>query len=296
MPELAPVEQLRIMPTSRIVEYFLSQQSEGTARTYGSTIRLFLAWTNGKDYRTVTPFDALDYDAQLKATCAPATIQRQISTLTRFFGFAHKCGLISNNPFGIVKQRGVQNKANQKFLTEKEINRLLVALKKSSERDYVFGLLLVSTGLRISEVWQLSWCDFLEGPNDTVFINVLRKGGKRQLLPLRQDVFKVIKSYMSKELDQQDQSPLFLNPSHRRISADGLRDIVESGAKRAKISKKVTPHTLRHSFATNSLSNGADLRDVQAYLNHASITTTQIYLHSKNMEVGNFLNISVDED
>ena len=289
-----PVEQMRIMPTSRIVDYYLSQQTEGTGRTYGATIRSFFAWC-GKDYRSVDPFDALEFDKHLKATTSPATVQRQISTLKGFFAFAKECGLIDKNPFAVIKQKSAANRAAERFLTQKEINKLLKALKETNEKHFILGLLLVATGMRISEVQQLSWNSFVEMADGSISVNVLRKGGEYQLLPLRDDVWQAIKSFTGKEIDAQDSSPIFLNPSLKRASSVSLRTWIEEGAKKAGIKKKVTPHFLRHSFATNSLNNNADIRDVSWYLGHSNLKTTSIYAHPTNKRVGEFIPLEIED-
>jgi len=293
MQQLATQPNLAIMPTDKVVEYFLGQQSEGTSRTYGSTLKGFIAWTNSQDYRTITPFQALDFDAHLKATCSPATVQRQIATLKMFFKFAMECGLVTKNPFALIKQHGVPSRVSEKFLTQKEISRLLTSLKEAGEREYILGLILVTTGMRISEVQQLSWKDFHEMPDGSISVNAKRKGNEYQLLALRNDVWEAIKGYMGREINQFDQSHLFSNPSGNRAASDSLRTWIVSAAKRAKITKPVTPHTLRHSFCSNALSAGADIRDVQTYLNHKSIMTTSIYMHGQNQKVGEFLDIKV---
>lgn len=293
MDNLAPVDQLRIMPTTRIVEYFLSQQSDGTARTYGSTIRLFFAWSGGVDYRGVTPFQALDYDAYLKQSCAPATVQRQISTLTRFFGFAHKCGLIEANPFAVVKQTSVPNHAAEKYLTVKELDRLLDTLADMGKRQYVLGLLLASLGLRIAEAQELSHSDFIESPDGGIEVRVHRKRDKYQLLPLREDVWQVIRDYLGHEPNQFDTRPVFLNPSGNRISSDGMRDWIEKAAKKAKIKKPITPHWIRHSTATHLLDRHESLENVRWLLGHASVKTTEIYTHATDKKISEKMPIKV---
>jgi len=293
MQQLATQPNLAIMPTDKVVEYFLSQQSEGTSRTYGSALKGFIAWTNSQDYRTITPFQALDFDAHLKSTCSPATVQRQIATLKMFFKFAMECGLLDKNPFALIKQRGVPSRVAEKFLTPKEINRLLIALRKAGEKHFILGLILASTGLRISEAQSLSWSSFIEMPDQTISINVLRKGNEYQLLPLREDVWTYIKQYMRREVDQGDHSPLFLNPSLQRVASDSLRTWIVDGGKRAGISRRVNPHLLRHSFATTALDRGADLRDLSWYLNHKSLVTTGLYAHPTNKKVGEFIKLDI---
>lgn len=287
-----PTDKLQIMPTQEIVDYFLeNQNSEGTSQTYGASLRSFFAWTNGKSYKIVTPLDALEYDRYLKANFEKSTVQRQISTIKTFFKFCKDCGLIDKNPFAVVKQKAAANQAAQKFIVPRELERLLHALRKKSAQRYIFGLLLAASGTRIAEIANLSVCDLIEGPDGSGFINVTRKGGKTQLLAVRKDVWDQLITFIDRPLSQFDKSPLFLNPSKKRISEVSLRTWIKEAAKDARISKPVTPHWLRHSFATNALDNGADIRDLKEYLGHSSITTTQIYAHSTNKKVGEFIKL-----
>jgi len=292
--ELMPIE-LSIMPTSKVVEYFLGQQSEGTARTYGSAIRGFVAWSCNQDYRTITPFQAMDFNEHLKATCSPATVQRQIATLKMFFKFALECGLITKNPFALIKQHGAVSTAGQKFLTVKEIDFLLAELEKAGPRQHILGLILVYTGMRISEVAGLSWCDVTEMPGGEIYLNILRKGDKRQMLYLRPDVTKVLMEYMDRPLNQLDHSPLFLNPQGNRVSDVSLRTWIIKAGKKAGIKKHCNPHILRHTFVSHCIANNADMRAVQQYVGHAQITTTQIYWHSDNDKVSDFMPNKISE-
>ena len=291
---LTQPENLTVIPAQEVIEYFLNNQTQGTAKTYGIAVRTFFAWTGGKSFRDITPLDALNYNEYLKRTCAEATVQSKISALTQFFKFAVKGKLIGDNPFGIVKQTTPAITTQNKFLTVKELDKLLTTLAEKNEKHYVFGLLLAATGIRILEAQQLSWSDIMEIPDGTIAVNVLGKGGKRRLLPLRYDVWRVLHQYMGdRPISQIDQTPLFKNPSGNRISTVGLRAWIENAAKKANISKEVTPHTLRHTFCSLSLSAGASSRDVQAYAGHKSLTTTERYLHAQNMKVSEFMPINV---
>lgn len=284
---------LLIMPTSKIVEYFLSQYSEGSSRTYGSTLRAFFIWTNGKSYKEISPFEALEFDKYIKTVNSDATVQRQISTLKKFFDFAMECGLIDKNPFAVIKQKGADNKCQEKFLTTKELNSLLDALYQEGQAEYVLGLLLASLGLRISEAAQLSHNDFLEAPSGEIEVSLLRKGNKKQLLPLRDDVWQVVKNYMGHGVDPSNCQPLFLNPSKRRISSISLRAWVEKASKKAGISKTVTPHWIRHTTATLLLDKGVSLENVAWLLNHANIATTSRYLHPTERKISEKMPIDV---
>lgn len=297
MSELVPIsghdlDTIRIMPTQQVIDFFLNRETVGTARTYGSTLHSFFAWCP-KDFRAVTPFDALGYADFLGATVSPATVQNRISTLSRFFRFAKDCGLIETNPFAVVKQKKVPNRAQEKFLTVKELDRLLKALSIAGQREYVLGLLLASLGLRISEAWGLSHSDFLEAPDGSIEVRVLRKGGEIQLLPLRDDVWQVVRDFMGHDANSFSQVPLFLNPSKKRASVNSLRTWIEEAAKRAGIERKISPHWIRHSCATHLLDHGASLENVKWLLNHKNLLTTAIYLHETDKRISEKMPIEV---
>lgn len=287
-------EKLSIMPTQAVIDYFINnQESKGTQRTYGSALRGFFTWTKGQDFRTVTPFQALEYSQYLKSTCAVATTQTRIATLKMFFGFAKDTGLMEINPFALVKQKASPNRVSEKFLNVKEVDRLLIALKQKGEKQFIAGILLASTGMRISELQQISWKDFVRMPDGSVSVNLLRKGGEYQLLPLREDVWEAVQGFMGREIDQADESPLLLNPSYHRVSNVSIRTWIIEAGKQAKIKRHTNPHLLRHSFATNSLDSGADLRDVSWYLNHSSLVITSLYAHPTNKKVGEFIKLNI---
>lgn len=295
--ELVPIEQanLTIMPTQKVIEYFLNnQKSEGTARTYGVKIRTFFAWAGGKSYKDITPLDALNYNEYLKKNYAAATIQNTISPLRQFFEFCVKWGLIEKNPFAIVKQVGVQNRANEKFLTVKELDKLLEALYQYKKpQRYVAGLLLASIGPRVSEVVQLSHNDFLELPDGNIGVRLLRKGGEYQIIPIREDVWEVVKDFMGHDVDPGDHRPLLVNPSGNRITPETLRTWIRETAKEAGIKKDMSTHWLRHSTGTHLLDRGESLENVRWLLGHKSIKTTQIYTHPTSKKISEKMPIKV---
>ncbi len=295
--ELVSIEQanLTIMPTQSVVEYFLNNQNcPGTARTYGVKIRHFFMWTGGKSFRDITPMDALNYNEYLKSTKSPATVQNTISPLKQFFDFAVKFRLITDNPFSIVKQKGVQNRANEKFLTVKELDKLLDALYQYKKpQRYVAGLLLASIGPRVSEVVQLNHNDFLELPDGDIGVRLLRKSGKYQIIPLWEDVWEVVKDFMGHDIDPADDRPLFVNPSGNRITPETLRTWIRETAKKAGIKKDISTHWLRHSTATHLLDRGESLENVAWLLGHKNTRTTQIYTHPTNKRISEKMPISV---
>ncbi|MCX5706307.1 MAG: tyrosine recombinase XerC [Candidatus Omnitrophica bacterium] len=166
------------------------------------------------------------------------------------------------------------------FMTEEEVTKLIEAAFAKNEkderglRDRAILETFYSTGMRISELVGLSMpdIDFISG-----IIKVLGKGKKERIVPIGDVAITAIRKYLEKRKKQSE--VLFLNKNGKRITARGVRDIVEKYLKVAGIKQGASPHTFRHSFATHLLDRGADLRTVQELLGHANLSTTQIYTH-----------------
>ncbi len=295
MHELSVESKLAIMPTDKVIEYYLERETVRTGKTYGSTLRTFFARL-GKGYQDVTPYDSITYNTYLLANYAEATTQNRISTLKKFFEFCMEVGLIDKNPFAVVKQVKVVNHCAERFLTEKELNNLLDALKAKSQQRYVLGLLLASLGLRISEVANLSHSDFIESPLGGIEVTLLRKGNIQQSLPIREDVWSVLEKFMGHGPNAFNQEPLFKNPSGNRCSVVTLRKWIKEAAKKAKITKNISPHWIRHSTATHLLTNGVTIQNVAWLLNHSNTSVTSRYLHVTAKDVSDKMPINVRTD
>jgi len=178
------------------------------------------------------------------------------------------------------------------FLEREELERLFQAVELkgiTSLRDIAMLKTLYSTGLRISEMVRLN-CDEIN--LETREFRVLGKGGKYRIVFLSQEAVEAIEHYLGARKD--DLKPVFINHGRgkadpelnrneqKRITPTMVQYLVRNYARKAGLVKKVTPHKLRHSFATELLKNGADIRSVQEMLGHSSITTTQIYTHLTN--------------
>jgi integrase/recombinase XerC len=173
------------------------------------------------------------------------------------------------------------------FLSEKEMSSLFDAAGRGPEglgqaRDRAIIEMLYSTGLRVEELASLNVedVDMWAGTART-----LGKGGRERIVPVGEVALEVIRRYLSlrgvNALAAKDgrTRPLLLNARGGRLTSRSIRSIVDASARRAGITKRVHPHTLRHSFATHLLNNGCDLRSVQEMLGHKNLSTTQIYTH-----------------
>lgn len=217
---------------------------------------------------------------------SPQTQARILSSLNTFFSFLVLEKKIEHNPIQFVEHPKLDRKLPV-YLTLEEIELLLDQIDRNTyegDRNYVILDSLYSFGLRVSEVIALKLSDifFEDG-----FIRVFGKGNRERLVPMAEQTQDLLKSYIKytrPELvnDHHITDVLFLNRRGKPLTRAMIFTIVKNAAKMAGISKSVSPHTLRHSFATHLLENGANLFAIQAMLGHESITTTEIYLHVEN--------------
>ena len=211
-----------------------------------------------------------------------ATIRRQVSAVRTYFGFLLGEGLIQKDPSDRMEtpRRG---RVLPETLSVRDIEALLSAPNVEETlawRDRALLELGYGAGLRVSELCGLGLTDLLLTEN---LVRVFGKGAKERLVPIGRSVIGAVSVYLHTvrpELDRgKSGGRLLLNARGEPLSRVGAWGVVRRAAQRAGIRKRVTPHTLRHSFATHLLEGGADLRAVQEMLGHADLSTTQIYTH-----------------
>lgn len=217
-----------------------------------------------------------DYYAFLqKSGLKRSSVIRRIAALRSFFKFLAREELIKKNPF-LYLSTPKKEKRIPVFLTEEEIRKLF-ALPGMAPRDRAMLEVLYSGGLRIEELVGLNIgdVDFIGG-----LVRVWGKGDRERLVPVGDKAFAAVHEYVKSSRKQAgNAAPLFANAAGGRISARGARKALHRWFAKAELAKKVSPHTLRHSFATHMLDRGCDLRSVQEMLGHKSLATTQIYTH-----------------
>lgn len=211
---------------------------------------------------------------------APSTISRNVASIRSFFNFLVQDDLLEDNPAQLVKAPRIEKKL-PRVLTTKEVDRLLRQPRDDSQaglRDKAMLELLYASGIRVSELVSLNVADFSP---EVGYLRCRGKGMKERIVPIGSVAVNYVKEYLhncrQKMLKQNDEKALFLNHHGRRLTRQGFWKILKKYARQSKISGEITPHTLRHSFATHLLENGADLRSVQEMLGHSDISTTQIY-------------------
>jgi integrase/recombinase XerD len=211
-----------------------------------------------------------------------ASIRRGVSAIRTYYGFLVGEGRVQEDPSDRLEtpRRG---RALPETLSVKEIEALLASVKVEEPlawRDRALLELGYGAGLRVSELCGLALRDLLLSEN---LVRIFGKGGKERLVPLGRAVIGAVSVYLHTKRPQLDRGKskgrVLLNARGEPLSRVGAWGIVKRATRRAGITKRVTPHTLRHSFATHLLEGGADLRAVQEMLGHADLSTTQIYTH-----------------
>jgi len=212
---------------------------------------------------------------------AATTAARKVASAKSFFGFMMDEGNLKNNPTENVGSPKV-GKSLPKPISDSQVRLLLEQPAKLStleaKRDKAMLELLYASGMRVSELISLNL-----GNVDTEggYVRCFGKGHKERLIPIypraASSVAEYIKEVRPHMAHSQDEPALFLNPRGERLTRQGFWQKIKEYAKSANLDTRISPHTLRHSFATHMLSGGADLRSVQEFLGHANISTTQIY-------------------
>jgi integrase/recombinase XerC len=219
-----------------------------------------------------------------------ATLARKVATLRSFYKYLHRRGLVSNNPMLMIRSPK-QARRLPKAITVQQVEKLLAAPDDRDAlgaRDKAILETLYSTGVRVSELVDLNR-RHLDDDEETLLVR--GKGKKERIVPLGSHALRAIRHYLGL-LDSDARFahlrpaavaghdvPLFINKSGGRLSTRSVRRKLDKYLARCGLEPGVSPHTLRHSFATHLLDNGADLRSVQELLGHQSLSTTQIYTH-----------------
>lgn len=253
--------------------------SKNTISSYNSDLLIFNEFIS-KDLTKVDTSDIRSFIKYLSDR-KEKTLARYITTLRVFFDFMIKKKYISINPMDGISSPKL-SKSLPDVLTISEVDKLLsFELKTNYDfRDKCILEMLYSTGLRISELVSLK----LENINlDESLIKVMGKGSKERIVPFnettREYLNKYIKEIRPKMLKQIQTDYLYLNNHGKNLTRQAIFKMIKKRTLNAGIKKEISPHTLRHSFATHLLAGGADIRFIQELLGHESISTTEIYTH-----------------
>ena len=271
--------------------------SQNTSSAYRNDLSQFIEFLqqNGLDAgRGTAPFDwsAVDIDilnryiTDLKERKGyrNATAARKVASVKSFFGFMAENSIIVEDPTESIGTPKV-GRSLPKYLTEEEVSRLLDEGYKpgtnEGHRDAVMMELLYATGLRVGELVSLNVGDT---NIEESYVRCLGKGSKERIVHLYPKAAQELQNYMKHARSamlgkRKDEQALFVNHRGERLTRQWVWSVLKHYASAAGIQSSITPHTLRHSFATHLLQNGASLRHVQELLGHSSISTTQVYTH-----------------
>ena len=277
-------EEIELFAESLIVERGLSRN---TAEAYGVDARQWGEYLRSKGKWTFAEADKDDVWAFVeglrKRGLSQTSIARKQSGIRQLYKFLAREGLTDADPTADIGPPRQQRKLPD-FLTRDECQRLLQAPDPSTERglrDAAMLCLLYATGLRVSELVSLRLQDIHW---EAEALRTIGKGDKERVVPVAKTALDLVQRYVldirPRYAVRADDGSVFLNHRGRRLSRVGFWKIVKQYALEAGIRRGVSPHTLRHSFATHLLEGGADLRAIQEMLGHADLSTTEIYTHT----------------
>ena len=263
---------------------FERKLSSNTISSYQEDLKKIISNFN-KNLIELTTNDIEKYINDTKLTAR--TKAHYLSVLNSFFKYMIFMNKINNNPCELIRNPKIEKKL-PKYLTKDEIEKLLEIklIKPIDYRNKAMLELLYATGTRISELLnlELNHIDF-----DECIIRVTGKGKKDRIIPIGNTAINYLKLYINDYrkfiLKTKTNNYVFLNKNGEKMSRQGFFKILKELANNAGITKELSPHTLRHSFATHLLNNGADLRIIQELLGHENLSTTEIYSHLGNKKI-----------
>jgi integrase/recombinase XerD len=270
--------------------HFLSVErglAKNTLESYERDVTYFIAYLKQQGLQELEHTEKvhiLNYLLTLKQQGrATATVSRTMVSIRAFYQFLMRERMITHDPSMYMETPRLEKRL-PKVMTIAEVELLLNTPQTTTNhglRDKAMLELLYATGIRVSELISLNVEDVNLGMG---FVRCIGKGSKERIIPLGRIAAQYLSDYKEQKRSKllkagKEEKALFINHLGTRLTRQGFWKIIKKIAKEAMIDKEITPHMLRHSFATHLLENGADLRAVQEMLGHADISTTQIYTH-----------------
>ena len=259
--------------------------SSNTVAAYSRDLERFFVWLKGRRIQQLKVSHLSSYPAWLaQQSLAPKSVARHVASLKVFFKFLQIEGALTDNQADLLGSPKLWQRVPQ-VLSPDQVTKLLAAPRPADPywlRDRALLEMLYATGCRVSELATIRLPDV---HLDEKFCKCHGKGDKQRMVPLGKQAVCAVQNYLEQQrpdlaakrnptIDQ-----LFLSPRGQSLRRERIWELIKKYARRAKIAKEISPHSLRHSFATHMLAGGADLRQVQELLGHASISTTQLYTH-----------------
>ena len=275
---------------SGISEQFLdalwleSGLSTNTLSAYRSDLAAFEDWLKkrGLDLKSAGRADLLGYlAANVRQGLSPRSSARRLSTLRRFYRYLLREGVIRDDPTADVRSPSL-GRPLPKAITEASVEKLLAVPADTTlgRRDRAMLETMYASGLRVSELVTLS---LNELDLTTGLVRVTGKGGRERIVPLGDEAAGRIRDYLDRArpelLGEQMNSAVFITRRGKPMTRQAFWQLIKRYAALAGVDSELSPHSLRHAFATHLLNHGADLRSVQMLLGHADLSTTQIYTH-----------------
>ncbi len=277
------------MQNDALIEQFLDAVwveqglSENTLSAYGSDLRIFAQWLKTKPMLSVDTADLSRFLAsRFKEGIGNRSSARILSSLRRFYGYHIRENNITIDPTALIESPHI-GRPLPSSLTENDVELLLNAPDTSLPlgfRDKTMIEMLYATGLRVSELVNLTLdqVSLRQG-----VVRIVGKGNKERLVPVGEEAMSWLEKYLNDTritvLGARQCSYIFITSRGENMTRQAFWHIIKRHAKVAGITKSLSPHTLRHAFATHLLNHGADLRVVQLLLGHSDLSTTQIYTH-----------------
>jgi len=254
--------------------------SRHTITNYAIDLKAFSAFLGEKDISAVDHLVLRRFLAEMRSkNYSKRTVARKLASLRSFFKFLYREGYIKSNPITAISSPKLDKKLPN-LLDVGKVTKLILAPDTKTQaglRDRAILETLYSTGIRVSELVGLdvSDMDFISG-----VIKVFGKGYKERIVPIGDEAVTAVRKYLDKiKPCAKDKDAVFLNNRGMRLTDRSIRRVVDKYIRACSIEEKISPHSLRHSFATHLLDRGADLRSVQELLGHMNLSTTQIYTH-----------------
>lgn len=288
-------------PTNlQLIEQFLTyiigvkRYSPLTARNYRHDLEVFLRWgeeTSGGDFELlqVRGEDLRRWMMTLadSGTLKSVSINRTLSSIRSFYRYLRREGIIEHNPFVSVNSMRTSRRL-PKYVVEEQMVRVVERVLSDVEsedfitaRNALIVLMLYAAGLRLAELVAVDMEDF---EANFSYLKIRGKGDKERVVPIVRRLGSALRQYKKYFLDEKicisQQNPLFLSKRGERISRSDVQRSVARLLRECGVEGKISPHVLRHTFATHLLNEGADLREIQELLGHSSLRATQVYTHS----------------
>ena len=268
---------------SEFLEYLkvVKKHSDNTIINYQVDILEFNDFMKGK-ILGISKEDVNDYlNYMYEMNASKSTISRKLSSLRTFYNYLISNGIVSTNYFSLVKNPR-KDKSLPRYVNDSDIDKMFTipdTRKPIGQRNLVIIRMLYATGVRVSELVNIKIKDINISERT---IRILGKGSKERIVIFGINTSRELKKYLDdgrRKLDVRNSEYLFLNKDGNRLSDRYVRKIIDDIIVKASISMHVSPHMLRHTFATEMLNNGADLVSVKDLLGHESLNTTSIYTH-----------------